>query len=147
MRAEANKCHDCGVKEGEIHHYGCDMERCPFCGCQLLSCDCCYTLLGYEYDRLKPLCGLPKSIYENGLTPKQQVKWELILNKKGRIPYIILPNYCRRCLKPYPEMFKVPDEEWNKLPLNLRDHVLCKECYNKIKGWIAEVPNEKSKNC
>ena len=36
------RCHDCGIlnKEGNIHHWGCDMERCPKCGGQLISCDC-----------------------------------------------------------------------------------------------------------
>ena len=34
------RCHDCGVKAGYVHHYGCDMERCPKCGDQLISCDC-----------------------------------------------------------------------------------------------------------
>ena len=33
-------CHDCGAKEGEIHELGCDMERCPMCGGQLISCLC-----------------------------------------------------------------------------------------------------------
>jgi hypothetical protein len=35
-------CHDCGIinKKGNIHHFGCDMERCPKCKGQLLSCDC-----------------------------------------------------------------------------------------------------------
>jgi hypothetical protein len=37
---EGNVCHDCGVKEGEIHHWNCDMEECPKCGCQLISCYC-----------------------------------------------------------------------------------------------------------
>lgn len=31
-------CHDCGIKEGEIHKLGCDMEACPICGGQLISC-------------------------------------------------------------------------------------------------------------
>lgn len=35
-------CHDCGIlnKTGNIHHFGCDMERCPKCGGQLISCSC-----------------------------------------------------------------------------------------------------------
>lgn len=36
------KCHDCGIKNDgkSFHHYGCDMERCPVCGSQIISCDC-----------------------------------------------------------------------------------------------------------
>lgn len=36
------RCHDCGIlnQPGNVHHYGCDMERCPKCGGQLLFCDC-----------------------------------------------------------------------------------------------------------
>ena len=34
------RCHDCGIynKPGNIHHLGCDMERCPVCHGQLISC-------------------------------------------------------------------------------------------------------------
>lgn len=34
------RCGDCGAKEGHYHHCGCDIERCPFCGGQLISCSC-----------------------------------------------------------------------------------------------------------
>lgn len=34
------RCYDCGAKYGELHHPGCDMEACPRCGEQMISCDC-----------------------------------------------------------------------------------------------------------
>lgn len=37
---EEGKCTDCGAKQGEFHDSGCDCERCPVCGLQLLTCDC-----------------------------------------------------------------------------------------------------------
>lgn len=34
------KCHDCDVEPGQFHEPGCDVERCPYCGRQLISCGC-----------------------------------------------------------------------------------------------------------
>jgi hypothetical protein len=42
-------CHDCGVICGELHLDGCDMERCPRCRGQYLSCGC-RTEEDDEYD-------------------------------------------------------------------------------------------------
>ena len=33
------RCQDCGARSG-YHHYGCDIERCPLCGGQLIGCEC-----------------------------------------------------------------------------------------------------------
>ena len=44
-----NRCHDCDVLPGEVHHEGCDVERCPFTGKQRITCDCtrCAGKLGW----------------------------------------------------------------------------------------------------
>ena len=34
------RCHDCNAVPGHLHHFGCDMELCPLCGGQLISCGC-----------------------------------------------------------------------------------------------------------
>ena len=36
----ARRCHDCGARPRNYHHLGCDMERCPCCSGQLISCGC-----------------------------------------------------------------------------------------------------------
>ena len=38
--ASGAPCHDCNVRPGGFHHPGCDVESCPRCGGQLLTCDC-----------------------------------------------------------------------------------------------------------
>lgn len=47
---ENGRCHDCGCLVGHSHHLKCDMEICPFCKLQLLSCAC-----EIEFIRLKAL--------------------------------------------------------------------------------------------
>ena len=39
-RAPFIHCPDCAVEVGAVHWTGCDQERCPKCGGQLLSCKC-----------------------------------------------------------------------------------------------------------
>ena len=36
---DSKTCYQCGASAGELHARGCDVEQCPYCGRQLLSCD------------------------------------------------------------------------------------------------------------
>jgi hypothetical protein len=38
--AQMFHCHDCGIIEGELHVPGCDVEKCPACRGQAISCSC-----------------------------------------------------------------------------------------------------------
>jgi hypothetical protein len=38
--AEWPPCRDCRVVKGQYHVAGCEVERCPSCGGQFVSCDC-----------------------------------------------------------------------------------------------------------
>lgn len=33
-------CGDCAVRKGQLHVAGCDIEECPACGWQSISCGC-----------------------------------------------------------------------------------------------------------
>jgi hypothetical protein len=123
-------CHDCGTKEGQLHVLGCDMERCPFCGNQLISCRCVYKKLGIDVS--------PGAwAYSHGLTDAQQGDWKKLLSDKGRIPFILYPNLCAKCGTLWPEMFLVPDPEWKHyIEPRMQREMLCQACYKQIKAWI-----------
>ena len=40
----SGRCGDCGCKPGGYHHPGCDIETCPNCGGQIISCGCVYSV-------------------------------------------------------------------------------------------------------
>jgi hypothetical protein len=154
------RCHDCDCLEGELHDRGCDMERCPFCGGQLISCDCIYKMCGFpDYKGLSDIArecgsheafvehmrknahvnetGLPDEIYVGGPTDEMNDNFDKLLEEKGRIPYIVYPLMCGRCGVLWPDFFNVPDEEWEHyIRIEERRKILCEPCYKEIKDLI-----------
>lgn len=106
-------CHDCSCKEGELHDcsLNCDMEVCPKCKGQLLSCNC----------RVKDMTCDNKFI---------KIKKEAF----RREPYFQQVFCCERCGKIFPDDKMVSDKEWKFIcgatyPL---DCILCVECMEFI---------------
>ena len=125
------RCPDCGVKEGEIHDYGCDMSRCPYCGNQLIACSCIRT-------KLRAGC-----ITDDG-TKKQEREWITQLEIFGRIPYFRYPILCSYCGEKYPNLFTVSDVEWHKyIEPNHRRDVICRSCFERIKRLTDRAAKRK----
>lgn len=76
-------CGDCGAKPGQFHTPGCDMERCPMCGGQSISCHCIYVENGMDPDRLEET---HPEIYVGGPTKEMEAVWDAKWAAK-RIPW------------------------------------------------------------
>lgn len=68
---DTTMCPACSVASGDHHAFGCPVEVCPWCGGQLINCDCRFRLLGI--DRLD--------------RESQADKFLEILESKGRVPF------------------------------------------------------------
>ena len=133
MNTVPTRCHDCGAEEGEFHSYGCDVERCPFCGEQSISCGC-------PYERMNIDASPGTSAYEDGLTPEQDTIWLEMIVQKGRIRWIQYPTICCKCGEIWPALFMVPDKEWEYyIQPNMRDRVLCRTCYEFVVQKIDDA--------
>jgi hypothetical protein len=89
---------------------------------------------------LHPTRGLPEKVYDEGPSKEEEEFFIKMLENKGRIPYIRYPNLCERCGKLWPDMFHVSDNEWEKyIEPNMRDKILCFECFSFVKGVIDKA--------
>ncbi len=71
LQTEREVCPACHAASGELHELGCPVEICPWCGGQLIHCNCRYEKLGLDT-----------------ITSLEEIdRFERLLNERGRIPY------------------------------------------------------------
>lgn len=71
LRLDEDICPACHAEAGEHHELGCPVEICPWCGGQLIHCDCRYERLGVDAIA----------------SEDELMQFEAILEEQGRIPY------------------------------------------------------------
>jgi hypothetical protein len=80
------RCGDCGATPGYLHHPNCDMERCPRCGGQLISCGCTgdtliSDIIGSKFELEGRLRFKPYKKGANPVFPYSNLKVRDILNR------------------------------------------------------------------
>jgi len=100
------RCHDCDVEEGQLHILGCDMERCPMCLGQLISCDCPSDLKEMLRDgdripwvQIPVLCALCGEVFPEFFNVPDE-EW-----KKHVIPPLQNKVLCRSCFEKQKKLF------------------------------------------
>lgn len=70
VQVDANLCPACQVATGELHELGCPVEICPWCGGQLIHCDCRFEQLGVDE-----------------MSESDLLRFEALLEEQGRVAY------------------------------------------------------------
>ncbi len=71
LQVDGEICPACHAVVGEVHELGCPVEICPWCGGQLIHCDCRFEQMGLD-----------------GLTSEAELdQFEALLEERGRIPF------------------------------------------------------------
>jgi ankyrin repeat protein len=80
----------CAVRNGELHELFCTKERCPFCGTQLITCDCIRSALNLSDDERLIL----DEYIDDSVPPLSDImqRWKDALVRKGRVPFKAFPD-------------------------------------------------------
>lgn len=71
LQIDEDICPACHAVTGEYHELGCPVEICPWCGGQLIYCDCRYEKLGLD-----------------AISSEEELQqFEVLLEEQGRLPY------------------------------------------------------------
>ncbi len=71
LQVDSEICPACHAVAGEYHELGCPVEICPWCGGQLIHCNCRFEQMGID-----------------SLTTEEELEqFEALLEERGRIPY------------------------------------------------------------
>jgi hypothetical protein len=77
-------CPDCGVAPGETHDRGCDVEECPVCHRQLITCDCWEYHESDDADAEPPL---PAGLVTAGRIPYgKEIRWSRLPTSQAPAP-------------------------------------------------------------
>ncbi|MCI5224806.1 MAG: hypothetical protein D3924_19600 [Candidatus Electrothrix sp. AR4] len=71
LQIDIDTCPACHATTGETHELGCPVEVCPWCGGQLIHCECRYAQLDQE----------------ELVTEEDLIRFEGLLQQKGRLVY------------------------------------------------------------
>lgn len=130
---------ECGVAEGQFHSQGCRWELCPFCAeIDATGCECKYEHLGFQRrENFAEFDYLAESVWQLGLTRRQQVVGRTRCETRGRLPYVYAPQLCGRCGARWPELFMVQDRAWEYYAgPRLRAAMLCESCFTTLRANI-----------
>src|SRR5262249_13720317 len=109
--ADVRPCHDCAVTKGQFHVPGCDVERCPRCGGQAISCDCPYE--GEEASRPWKRCrGTSCARGRAGLWCSSLRPWGCGPSGTARKPFALAPQPNARIV--FPRTYWTSRHPWGR---------------------------------